>query len=80
MHLNCIVYFEKLDIGKSCIFIISAIAVFVAFFLLFLLVADVIPQGLATMPTFCSYLFANMVLTVVAMVFDKVSYENDDEH
>ena len=52
---------------------ISAIGIFGAFFLLLLIVADVIPQSLTSIPVFGRYLLANMILVVLAMFFSTIA-------
>ena len=51
----------------------SAIGIFGAFFLLLLIVADVIPQALTSIPVFGRYLLANMVLVVLAMFLSTIA-------
>ena len=58
---------------KLLLFNLSAIGIFGAFFLLLLIVADVIPQALTTLPIFGRYLLANMVLVVLAMFFSTIA-------
>ena len=50
----------------------SAIGIFGAFFLLLLIVADVIPQALTSIPICGIYIFANMVLLIISLVFNAL--------
>ena len=50
----------------------SAIGIFGAFFLLLLIVSDVIPQALTSIPVYGVYLLINMTLVVLAMFFNAL--------
>ena len=62
----------KMHSPNFCTLKFSAIGIFGAFFLLLLIVSDVIPQALTSIPVFGVYLLINMTLVVLAMFFNAL--------